>query len=196
MEWELLKPEVWKDIPDYEGLYQVSNLGNVRSLNYKRTNEIRVLKLCTHKSGYKYTHLCKDKVSKNYRIHRLVAEAFLPNPNNLPQVNHKDENKQNNCVDNLEWCTAEYNTNYGTRNERVRGKMSGDNNCKTMLGKFGKEHHRSKIVYQYTKDGKFIKRWECARDVMRELGFNNKNISSCALGKRNLAYGYIWKYAV
>ena len=104
--------EIWKDIPEYEGLYQVSNLGNVRSLNYNRTGEIKLLKQ-GNVNGYKVVILYKDGKKKNYLVHRLVAIAFLPNPNNLPIINHKDENPSNNNVNNLEWCTQAYNTNYG-----------------------------------------------------------------------------------
>lgn len=116
--------EEWKDIKGYEGLYQVSNLGRVRSLSrYVKHRTIyilkgKLLKQRTRGKGYLAVTLCKNSKLKHYYVHRLVAEAFIPNPNNLPQVNHKDENKSNNCVDNLEWCDDKYNTNYGTRNER------------------------------------------------------------------------------
>lgn len=103
-----------RDIPGYENLYAVTNDGQV----YKKKTG-RLTKGSINKYGYYVTSLTKDGISKNYLVHRLVAMAWLPNPDNLPQVNHKDENKENNCVDNLEWCSAEYNTNYGTRNFRA-----------------------------------------------------------------------------
>ena len=185
--------EIYKTIEGYED-YEVSNLGNVRSLNYRKTNKEKVLKptLCR---GYEQVCLCKNKIKKMYKVHRLVAQAFIPNPNNLPQVNHKDENKANNMVwvnedgsidydkSNLEWCTASYNVNYGTSIERARQKM---------LGRFGKECKNSKPICQYTKDGDFVRKWDCSMDARRELGY--KHISDCALGKRKTCGGYVWKY--
>lgn len=102
--------EIYKDIPGYDGKYQVSDLGNVRSLQYK---EPRILQpINRDKYGHKNVELCKDGVRKKFLVHRLVAEAFIPNPDNLPCVNHKDENPANNEVSNLEWCTAKYNVQY------------------------------------------------------------------------------------
>lgn len=122
--------EKWKDIKGYEGLYQVSNFGNVKSLNYKRTNKEALLKLQTNTDGYKIINLRKDGKNKLYLVHRLVAMTFIPNPNNYPIVNHKDENKENNSVDNLEWCTHIYNLNYGDRGKVVSkvNKESNNNN--------------------------------------------------------------------
>lgn len=111
--------EIWKDIEGYEGCYQVSNFGNVKSLNYMHTGKEQILKLKTKKSGYLQVNLCKDGKIKTYTIHRLVAKAFVENPDNLPQVNHIDEDKTNNRFDNLEWCDQKYNNNYGTHNIRV-----------------------------------------------------------------------------
>ena len=116
--------EIWKDIDGYVGIYQVSNMGNVRSLQREefkcrqgyRVRKGRQLKPARDKKGYLMIPLNKDGKRKTRRIHRLVAETFIPNPNNFPQVNHKDENKQNNSVDNLEWCTPSYNINYGKGN--------------------------------------------------------------------------------
>ena len=127
--------EIWKDIEGYEGCYQVSNLGRVKSLdrnvkgnksNYIRTGKILSPK--THRNGYLVVGLCTDRKIKMYYIHRLVAQAFLPNLDRLPQVNHKDENKTNNNVENLEWCSAEYNTNYGTANDRRCESLKKRNN--------------------------------------------------------------------
>lgn len=107
--------EVWKDCKGYKDLYQISNLGRVWSVKGQK-----ILKGTVSKSGYLYVHLTsKNGQHKKERVHRLVALSFLPNPDNLPQVNHKDENKLNNCVCNLEWCSAKYNCNYGTRNARI-----------------------------------------------------------------------------
>lgn len=116
--------EIWKDIKNFEGLYQVSNMGNVRSLRYRRMNTIRNLKPRWCTNGYYSVSLRRDGKSYPPMIHRLVALAFLPNPHNYREVNHKDEDKKNNCVDNLEWCTSKYNACYGTRNIRASQKQS------------------------------------------------------------------------
>ena len=109
--------EIWKDIKGYEKLYQVSNLGNVRRIkfinNRTQKDKIKMLKLIKDKKGYLKINLWKNNKSKMFLVHRIVAETFILNPNNLPQVNHKDENKSNNCVENLEWCSQKYNNNYG-----------------------------------------------------------------------------------
>lgn len=111
--------EIWRDVEGYEGLYQVSNMRRVKSLNYNRSGKERVLKQRKNKWGYLRVVLCKDGDYKNYRTHRLVAQVFIPNPENYPEVNHIDEDKTNNAVDNLEWCSSKYNCNYGTRNEKI-----------------------------------------------------------------------------
>lgn len=185
--------EIWKSIEGYEGLYEVSNLGNVRSLNYCGRNEIKTLKQGKTKDGYPQVNLSKEGKQKTFRVNRLVAQAFLPNPNNLPQVNHKDEDKTNNTVENIEYCDSKFNTNYGTRNERIRQKLIGENS--PMFGKFGKEHYSSKPINQYTKDGDFVKRWDCAATINRELGLSIAHISSCAHGRRNTHGGYVWRFA-
>lgn len=105
--------EIWKDIKGYEGLYQVSNLGRIKSLGNLQNRKEKLLKVNIY-NGYCIVYLYKNNKKKSYLCHRLVAEAFIPNPDNLPQVNHKDENKLNNRVDNLEWCTSKYNVNYSS----------------------------------------------------------------------------------
>ena len=127
----MTESEVWKDVTEYEGFYQVSNRGNVRSVarrglqGYRRRG--RVLKPWYDSGGYCRVNLCKNGKSKTRSVHRLVAEAFLPNPNGLPQVNHRDEVKDNNNVENLEWCDSMYNNNYGTRTERLSKKVKATN---------------------------------------------------------------------
>ena len=130
-----MENEIWKAIPGYEGYYEVSNFGNVHSLDRtieyigrNQSSEYKVIRNFKGKPikkqidayGYYTVGLNKGKGVKRYKLHQLVAQAFIPNPNNLIQINHKDENKLNNTVDNLEWCTPSYNCNYGTRNERIR----------------------------------------------------------------------------
>ena len=125
--------EVWKDIVGYEGKYQVSNLGRVKSLNYRgNTNKEVIMTITKNKNGYLKIGLSKNNKRKNYLIHRLVAQAFIDNPNKYDEVNHKDEDKSNNRVENLEWCTHKENCYYGTRikrsSENRKGKYTGNKN--------------------------------------------------------------------
>lgn len=193
---ENLENEEWLPIDGYENLYQVSNYGRIKSLeridNNNHLVKEKILKQKTTKYGYQQVGICKDKKQKRFQVHRLVANAFIPNPNNYPVVNHKDEVKTNNHVDNLEWCTVEYNCNYGTRNEKVSKAVSGKNNYQ--FGKFGKEHHRSKQVIQLTLSNEVVKTWDSMMDIKRELGYNNAHISSCCKGKRKTSNGFIWRY--
>lgn len=161
--------EIWKDVVGYEGLYQVSNMGRVRS--FKR-GKVRVLKPNTNKRGYLHVVLSKNNSLKTLRIHRLVAQAFLPNPNNLPQVNHKDEDKTNNIVTNLEYCDAKYNSNYGTRNEKI-----------------------SKIILQIDKNSNVvINIFPSTIAAEKQTGCKQQNICSCCKGKLKTTGGYKWKY--
>ena len=160
--------EIWHDIEGYEGLYQVSNKGHVKSL-YKGSEKI--LKPWDNGRGYLLVTLYKNGVVLSKSIHRLVAISFITNPENKPQVNHKDENKSNNCIENLEWATANENINYGTRNERA-----------------------SRKILQYSKSGEFIREWQGALEVERVLGIDNSHINACCRGKRKSAGGFVWKY--
>ena len=171
--------ELWRDIKGYKGYYQVSNLGRIKSLERKcktskgeRTVPEKIKKLGNDKNKYKIITLYKQGTNKTFKVHRLVAEAFIPNVNNLSQVNHKDENKSNNCLQNLEWCDASYNTNYGTRNEKVSNKLK-------------------KPILQFDLDGNFIREWLSATDVGREV---KGRICNCLKGRYKTACGYIWKY--
>lgn len=128
--------------------------------------------------------LCNKYILFPKRVHRLVAEAFIPNPNNYPQVNHIDGNKLNNKVENLEWCTNEYNMKEACRL-----------GLRDHIYKKGKEHCRSVKVNQYDLQGNFIKTWYCVKDIERELGFDNRNICACCRGKKTTAYKYKWEYA-
>lgn len=124
-----MKEEIWKPIEGYEGLYEVSNLGRVKSLNYKHTGQEKIMKTLLKRTGYCRASLRKDNISKDWSVHRLVANAFIENPENLPEVNHKDENPSNNCVENLEWCDHKYNVNYGTAIKRRAEKLSTPIKC-------------------------------------------------------------------
>lgn len=171
--------EIWKDIQGYKGLYQVSNLGNVKSLGNNKRRKEKILKPCKTKDGYLFIGLHKEGKTKKFRINRLVAIAFIPNPNNYPMVNHKKEfEKENNRVDNLEWCDNEYNINYGTHNKR-------------------QAKSKSKEVYQYTIDGTLVKKWESTNECGRN-GFSHSAVSLCCNNKYNFRSnkykGYIWSY--
>lgn len=167
-----MKEEIFKEIAGYEGLYEVSNFGNVRSLKYGKT---RTLKHYKTRNGYQQVDLYKNSKRNHHYIHRLVATAFIENPDNLPEINHKDEDKTNNVVSNLEWCDHIYNSNHGTRNERVADALS------------------EKVV-QLTLEWEFIKEWESVNECGRN-GFDKSNVSACCNGKRKTHNGYRWMFA-
>jgi hypothetical protein len=172
--------EIWKDIEQFEN-YQVSNLGNVRSKNYNHTGKEQVLKQNLVEGKYMYVILRNKDCVKGFRVHRLVAQAFVSNPNGFTQVNHKDENKLNNCADNLEWCDSKYNTNYGTRNAKISIKQ------KNHLAK-------SKRVCQYTNSMELVNVFPSAKEAQRQTGIYN--ISACCIGLKGhaTAGGFVWKY--
>ncbi len=182
--------EIWKDIPGYEGKYQISSTGEVKSLNYRGSNKSKLLKQRYDKNGYKEVRLSKNNISTSYRTHRLVAMVFIPNPNNLPMVNHIDECKSNNNVNNLEWCDAKYNNNYGSMKEHLKGEKS------PLYGVKGKEHPKSKAILMYTKDGKFIRRFDSTAEACEYLGkkYLGNSINHCLKGKSKSAYGYVFQY--
>ena len=175
-------PEIWKDIQGYEGLYQISNLGNVKSFWKDRNGKI--MKSCANKRVYYQVNLYSDsKPIKRFAVHRLVAQAFIENTKNLPQVNHIDEDKTNNRVENLEWCTAKYNMNFGTRSARGLETKKLRNSKKAEIS-----------VLQFTKDGKFVNEFPSISEAARCTGINQGNICSCCKGRFKSAGGYIWKY--
>jgi hypothetical protein len=171
--------EEWRDIEGYEGLYMVSNFGRV--VSFQGCNP-RIMKLgMTHK-GYQCVGLQKEKQHKTCVVHRLVAKAFIPNPDNLPQVNHKDECKTNNRVDNLEWCTDKYNHNYGTYIERQRNFQP-----------------RNTPVLMFDLNGNFEKEFISAREAAREMNTSHALICHCCEGygdKQNRVSlkGKLWCY--
>ena len=171
-----MKEEIWKDIQGYEGKYMVSNWGRVKSLNYRNTGKEGILKGVANGNGYLEVILFKEGKGKHYRINRLVAQAFLPNPDNLPEVNHKDENKQNNCVENLEYCSKLYNINYGTGSKRSAEK-------------------RSKPLFGINIVSGLILEFPSIAEASRQTGINLGNICNCLKGRYKSTGGYVWYYA-
>lgn len=195
--------EIWRPVVGYggvyEGRYEVSNLGRVKSLDSVRVGRVRniyskperILVPLKQRQGYLQVHLVgSDGSHKHKMIHCLVAQAFIPNPDNLPQINHKDENKANNLVwvnedgtieqekSNIEWCTRSYNINYGSRNAIVSEKNRAVKGIP---------------ILQFTKAGEFVREWKSAKDAARELGGNNSAIGNCIAGRLKTSCGFIWK---
>ncbi|ARM65604.1 HNH endonuclease [Lactococcus phage LW4] len=169
--------EIWKDIPGYEGHYQVSNLGNVKRLERKdslgRKLKDKLLKPRANPNGYHYALLSLNGSTHNKSVHRLVAIAFIPNHEDLPVVNHIDENKQNNNVDNLEWCNYKYNANHGTGKERMINKV------KILLGRS-------------VTNGETV--FDTIGDASRSLNIPRSSISDCVRGLLKTAGGFKWRY--
>lgn len=163
--------EEWRDVKGYEGRYKVSSLGRV----YSHLTH-RYLKNGHTVRGYCFVSLCLDGRPKNFLVHRLVATSFIPNPLNLPEVNHKDENRENNRVDNLEWCTPKYNCQYGTRNYRV-GVKNG------------------KRVAMYDLDDNYLATFVSSRVAARAMNTTHANILRVCNGKMAQTTGYKWRYA-
>lgn len=175
--------EQWKPVVGFEGFYEVSNLGRVRSLDrvtvygngVKRIFTGRILTPCDAGKGYRNVMLQANGKRSTPRVCRVVAKAWIPNPDDLPQVNHKDEDKMNDAVENLEWCSANYNTNYGTGIERRAAKIR-------------------KKVCQYDLNGCLLKVWDSIREASTALGIDNSHITRCCKGRLNQTGGFKWAY--
>lgn len=174
--------EVWKDIQNYEGLYQVSNLGSVKSFYYGKEKILRPGK--TH-YGYLEVNLRMNNTSSMKKVHRLVCEAFLSNPENKTQVNHINGIKTDNRLDNLEWCTNSENQKHSFS---ILGRKSVN------YGKFGSDNSKSKVIIRYTINNEYIDEFNGCYDAERKTGINKSNINQCCLYKRNSAGGFIWRY--
>lgn len=177
--------EEWRDVAGYEGYYQVSNKGNVRSVDREiecnggiRLQKGKQLKPFVNKQGYRQVILNK-KGMKLFRINRLVAQAFVPNPEGLPIVNHKDEDKGNDNAENLEWCTYLYNLTYNELHHRRNNK-----------------NRSNSIAVVKIKDGLVIDTYPSTREAARSVNGNSGNISQCCRGLKNSAYGFQWEYAI
>lgn len=172
--------EIWKQVKGFEGLYEVSNLGNVRSLNYHNWGIVKNLTPTADKFGYLRVCLSKNDRQYNGIVYRMVAQAFIENPDNFPQINHINEDKSDNRVENLEWCDCLYNNNHGTRNNRISQS---------------KRNTKCKKVIQMDLDGNVLREWVSLNEVMRVLGFNAAFVARCCHGVKPTAYGYKWQYA-
>lgn len=166
--------ENWKNIDGYDGAYEVSNLGRVRSFKYSKE---RILRQKALTGGYLYVWLSKAGKTKCIRVHRLVAQAFVDNPHGYEQVNHKDENPQNNRSDNLEWCSAAYNLTYGTRIKRMSAA-------------------KHKAVCQIDiQTGDTICEFQSIKEAAEKTGSNASHIGGCCRGTRATHNGFTWKFA-
>lgn len=203
--YSLLDFPIYKDIEGFEGKYQVSNTGKVKSLNYNRTGKAQILSLKSDKDGYLGIGLCKDGKCKPYKVHRLVAQAFISNPNNYPQVMHLDGNPTNNNVNNLAWGTAKMNNNEPIHCERMSKSLLEAMNRPQVKKKLivnhanfsGSKNPNAKSVLMIDKDtNKPLAVFDCIKEAYNYLGKRsqgNNYINYCCKGKYNQMYGYKWK---
>ena len=172
--------EIWKDIEGYEGLYQVSNLGRIKSLVKNGCKQEKITTGALRKDGYMMIYLSKNGKKKYHSVHRIVAKVFIPNPNNLPYVNHKNENKADNRAINLEWCDAKYNVNYGT--------------CIARRAKAQTNRHGAISVIQYSLVGSVIAEYPSMMEASRKSNVPVRAICACCKNHQKSAFGYVWKY--
>lgn len=202
--------EIWKSL-DFLGYddYEISTLGRVKSLNYGNSGKEGLLKPIKLENGYLCITLCKNKKHKIFLVHRLVCLAFLKNPENLPCVNHKDESRDNNCVENLEWVTPKENINYGNCRKKISEKRKGFRFTKETIQKMSDSHkgkkqplevidkireQNSKAVLQYSLYGVFIKEWKSVTQASKELNISHSHISECCNGKRKTCGNFMWRF--
>ena len=181
-----MQEEIWKDITWYEWLYQVSNFGKILSTKRKNT-KWWILRPWSNPQGYEIASIYLNWVQKYYTVHRLVALAFIPQEEWKDQVNHKDGNKKNNRVDNLEWCTMSENLKHSFR-------VLGRKVCKTWTWKFWSLHHNAKAIEQYSLEWEFIRSFWAIAEAARETWIDRTSIWSCCKYWYDKAWWYIWKY--
>ena len=180
--------EIWKEIKGFEGYYKISNLGRVLSIKRRvnsskgRTRLVneRILKTRVDKYGYETVILRKFNKDRHFTIHRLIAIAFIKNPNNHPSINHIDENKLNNKPENLQWCTVKFNNLYNNRQEKINIKL--------------RNVIKGKVILQYDLNNNFIKEWRSLREIARATGFSRTEINKVCRNERLSYNNYYWKY--
>lgn len=184
----MINMEIWKVIQGYETLYEISNYGNVRN------NKGKYIKPFKNNKGYLLVRLHKNNSRKIFLLHRLVALHFIPNPNNLPEVNHKDENTLNAHFSNLEWCDRVYNVRYGSGIDRMKETLTGRQLSETHKANISEGH--KKEIAQYDLNQILLKVWSSAKDAESETKISRNHICEVCKGKRRTAGGYIWKYSI
>ena len=197
-----MENEIWKDIVGFEGKYQISNLGNVRSLCFRNQKLVKNLTQITNNQGYKLVQLCERKRNMPFLVHRLVAMAFVDNPNNYPIVNHKDENPLNNQADNLEWCTYSYNTTYSMNIHPERRKINANNLEKySPRNKKGVPHKYNNRIAVVDENNKVLSIYENAATAAKVLKLQTCNVLEVCkankkrqIGKKRRTGGYIFEF--
>lgn len=180
--------EIWKDVVGYEGLYQVSNLGRIKSLPKYHFNKTIILQPYHNNKGYPVVSLCRNGNTEKKYVHRIVAEAFIPNPENKSEIDHINGDIKDARVSNLRWCTRKENCNFPLYREH-----SSKEGC-WMYKRNYDLHPMAKKIAQYTLDGKLIKVWSCAKEACDKLGLTKSAVSQCCNGTRNMHKGFIWKF--
>lgn len=192
--------EIWKPIVGYEGLYEVSNKGRIRSLPFKYS-QCKILKLVPRENGYLFLTLSKNRVQKAHSVHRLVAMAFIPNPEKKPTVNHKNEIRTDNRVENLEWATYYEQNHYGTRSQKAKRSLKRTYNTPQMKEMFSLRQKKNKSgsadgkrIVQLDKSFNFINEWKSITQASDTLGIHRSCISMCLTGRTSSSGGYRWMY--
>lgn len=187
--------EVWKDIEGYEKLYQVSNYGRIRSLSYYGGKRTKVLRQVRDKDGYLQVGLHKNGIATTKKVHRLVAFAFIQNPKNLPQINRKDEDRENNHVENLEWCTNKYNVNYGNHSLHAAQAQIGKRHTVEHIMKIRANAPGSKAVLMINPDDmSVVAEYVSGSEAARQIGGTATNVSYACRNKTATYKGYFWRY--